>query len=177
MTTCRDTQTTAACFAPTAGGPHVSILHTTVFNAFGAPIAAYYHDEAATIIDPSSFMGGGTAVVGACPVGTSNIQSGGQNYASPSLAADYDPAGNGQIWTAMANLQSFTIIVRKAGAVPASANRVRVDTPFGKYFLVDGDVRTWSVAQDASTNEVMLDTYQAEAEGDSAFDVIWTVGA
>jgi len=109
------------------------------------------------------------------PVVSASITTFGANYASPTLAADYDPNGNGPTWTAPAGLQSFTVIVRKAGKKPADVNRVRVDTPTGKYFLIEGDVRTWSVAQDIAFNESLTGIPQVEAENDSAFDVVWTV--
>ena len=50
-----------------------------------------------------------------------------------------------------------------------------VTTPSGKYFLTEGDSRSWSVAQHSGRNEVLVDGFTVNAEGDSAFDVIWTV--
>jgi len=103
------------------------------------------------------------------------IDPNGLNFASGSLTADYDPTGNGPIWTAPPRLQSFTVIVRKAGNTPGGANVVLVGLPSGKYYLTQGNTRTWSVAQDASGNEFLTEGHTVEAIGDAAFDVIWTV--
>ena len=65
MTTCRKPETVQACFTPSNNSPSVSILHTTLFDASGKAFSAYYHDEAGNIVDPSVFMGGGVAKIGA----------------------------------------------------------------------------------------------------------------
>jgi hypothetical protein len=103
------------------------------------------------------------------------VDPNGLNFASGALTTDYDPTGNGPIWTAPSRLQSFTVIVRKAGNTPGSANVVLVGLPSGKYFLTQGNTRTWSVAQEASGNEFLTEGHTVEAVGDAAFDVIWTV--
>ena len=112
---------------------------------------------------------------GVCSMPTLEVQVLGGNFSEASISADYDPNGFGPAWVSPANLQSFTVIVRKAGSVPGTTNRIRVDTPFGNYFLIQGDVRTWSVAQHADANEFLSSGFVVEAEGISAFDVIWTV--
>lgn len=139
--------------------------------------ATEYRDQNNAVVPQSAGQIAGHTE-GACVAPTSSIkvESYGFNYASPALAADYDPNGNGPIWTPPGvDLQSVTVVVRKAGTKPGGPDRVRVDTPLGEYFLVQGDTRTWSVAQHADMNEVLLGISTIEAEGNSAFDVLWTV--
>ena len=64
MTTCRKPETVQACFTPSNNSPSVAILHTTLFDDAGKAFAAYYHDDAGTVIDPTTFMGGGFAKIG-----------------------------------------------------------------------------------------------------------------
>jgi hypothetical protein len=147
----------------TAANGETVLYKTRYTSAAGVPIAL----GAGEVVEP-----------GACPVVPAGVkvETYGFNYASPALAADYDPNGNGPIWTPPGvDLQSVTVVVRKAGTKPGGPDRVRVDTPLGKYFLVQGDTRTWSVAQHADMNEVLLGISTIEAEGNSAFDVLWTV--
>ena len=63
MTTCRKPETVQACFTPSNNSPSVAILHTTLFDDAGKVFAAYYHDDTGTLIDPTTFMGGGVAKI------------------------------------------------------------------------------------------------------------------
>ena len=120
-----------------------------------------------------------TLTPGACVIETQTkaITVQGGNFASGSQAANYDPDGNGDTWTApVSGLQSFTVIVRGAGQYPVSADRVVVKTASGVYYLTQDQIRTWSVAQDASSDENLIDIVSVTGQGDSAFEVIWTMG-
>lgn len=159
--------------------------HTTALDVQVPVVVHFRHDgagaPAAYITDVSGAVVPGASLAntrpGPCspPAGTIKVEAYGGNYASPSLSADYDPNGLGDVWTAPSELESFTVVVRRAGTVPAAPDRVFVQTPLGKYFLVEGDSRSWSVAQHAGLSEVIVGSFSVVAEGDSAFDVLWTV--
>jgi len=64
---CRAPEIQLACFRPTdAALACLTILHVTVYDDDGAPVAAYYQDDSGAIIDPATYLGGGAASVGAC---------------------------------------------------------------------------------------------------------------
>lgn len=69
MSACRSTTSVLACYDD--GATKTTIQHVTVFNALGVAIAAYYADDAGTIID----TGAGTVVLGACAITPPDVES------------------------------------------------------------------------------------------------------
>ena len=169
---CHEMTSVVGCHT-TALGAQVPVVIHYRHDGAGAP-AAYITDVSGAVVPGASLA---NTQPGACALVADSIklEAHGGNHASPSLASDYDPDGRGPVWTAPPELQSFTVVVRRAGTIPASPDRVMVTTPSGKYFLTEGDSRSWSVAQHSGRNEVLVDGFTVNAEGDSAFDVIWTV--
>lgn len=144
-----------------------AVLHAVrVTNAVGAILTVNVGDT----------LSAGVCAVSVPTAPAKPISANGGNYASGSFAASYDPAGNGGLWTAPLDLQSFTVIVREAGNVPSAANIVVVHVAGGKYFMTQDQIRTWSVAQDVSGDEYLDGITMVEGVGDTAFEVIWTIG-
>jgi hypothetical protein len=69
MSQCRNNASVVGCFVPTdASLPPVGIVIHYVYDTDGALVATVYTDSAGAPIDIAAFQGGGTALAGACPV-------------------------------------------------------------------------------------------------------------
>lgn len=101
-----------------------------------------------------------------------------RNYASGALSADYDPQSNGSFFNvpgATGALQSLTVTVLRAGNIPAGPNRIIAFAGGGeKFFMVQGQTATWSVAQDDGSRFEELEKIDVACEGDSACSIMWT---
>ena len=68
MSNCYDAAKVTGCFLPNDGSEKESVLIHTTYNANGEPHSTYATSlESDTPIDPATYKGGGTLVIGECP--------------------------------------------------------------------------------------------------------------
>lgn len=68
MSKCSDADKVTGCFIPDDGSPKESVLIHTTYNADGDPHKTYATSlDSDTIIDPSTYLGGGVLLIGDCP--------------------------------------------------------------------------------------------------------------
>lgn len=178
---CNQISAVLGCRLDTAGNPLGPVLIHTEYrtNASGqAYVYATRYTDAANI--PITLGAGESVKPGLCTPTVGTVWPLGANYASGTLTAAYDPDSNGPTWVGntFGYVQSVTVTVLKADSTPSGANRVRVNFPGAgaaqRLFLTQGETKTWSVAQDSSNIAEALSAMSIEAEGNSAFNVVWT---
>lgn len=176
---CNQMQATLGCRLDSAGVPLGAVIIHTEYrkNAAGNIIvhATRYTDSANV---PITLGVGEVVVAGECKPASAALWPLGANYASGTFAASHDPDANGAVWSGVTfgYLQSVTITVLRAGATPASPNRVEVTFPTpgaAKLYLTQGETKTWSVAQDGENIAEALVGIDIEAVGNTAFNVVW----
>lgn len=67
MSNCRDKEVQLACFTPDDGSDSITINHTVIYDNDGVPVATYFSDRTGTVIDETTYLGGGDATLGDCP--------------------------------------------------------------------------------------------------------------
>jgi len=178
---CNQISAVLGCRLDAAGNPLGPVLIHTEYrtNASGqAYVYATRYTDAANV--PITLGAGESVKPGLCTPTVGTVWPLGANYASGTLAAAYDPDTNGPTWVGntFGYVQSVTVTVLRADSTPGGANRVRVDFPGAgsaqRLFLTQGETKTWSVTQDSSNIAEALSAMSIEAEGNSAFNVVWT---
>lgn len=179
MGPCTDFATALVCYDDGAGNFQTLIAHYEYGQSVvGSTLlrSIRYTQADGTVVDTSL----GTVSAGACSILPVDriIDHSALNLASGSFAASHDPNGNGASWTyaGTGRLQSVTVTALEAGS-PASGNSVTVKqgTAGLAVFLVKGQTMTFSVAQDSSpVDELLEQSFFVEALGNSACTVAWT---
>ena len=173
---CIDMEVMEGCASD--GVSFVSVkIHTEYRRAASGEIVPY--KTRYTLADDSIFALplGWSVTPGACvaPAANKKLQSFGLNIASGTLAAAYDPDGNGTSWSwaGPERLQSYTVTALRAGA-PNSGNTVEVKFSVGRILLAQGQTFTWSVAQDPDRREEIVPDFAVVCSGNAAANIGWT---
>ena len=145
MTKCRKPEAVPACFTPADGSDPVSILYTALYDADSKPLGGHYQDETGAIIEPSTFMGGGTASIGACVATITEPQC----WEVPARVLE----GNSD---APFEIADDLIIVSQGGQ--GNALGPFVNTQGGLEFSVDGTTfGTWGNTVGGNGNQFVID--------------------
>lgn len=157
----------------------------------GTPVLIHVTDDglgksATRIIDLNGDIvvgaNAGNTFPGECviPQATEVLRTEGQNIASGTFTTTFFPTGGPvATWSHSAgngDLQSVTVTAQRAG-LPSSGNTVRITFPSGRVlYLLQGETKTWSVAQDFATMSESLEASMViETLGNAAAAIAWTV--